>query len=286
MALFSGAGSRMAASMPSAVGVAAPYIQYLARFGYAARGVVYLVIGLIALQTVFSAGGGPEDSSGALRVVLRQPFGRVLLTVLAVGLVGWVLWRLFQALADPEKLGTDAKGLGRRAGYLISAAIYGGLTVEAVRLLLGAASGGSGGDQSAEHWTGTVMSQPFGRWLIAGVGLAIVLFGLFELYRAFKADFTRQLDLSRLGPAARRRVVLIGRLGMAARGVVFGVVGGFLLNAARQFDPEEAGGMEQALRTLQGSTYGPWLLGAVGAGLLCYGLFELAEARYRIIRTS
>ena len=286
MALFSGSGSGMAASMPSPAGLAAPYIQYLARIGYAARGVVYMVIGLIALRTVFASGGGPEDSSGALRVVLRQPFGRILLGVLAVGLMGWVLWRLFQALADPEKLGTEAKGLAKRAGYLISAAIYGGLAVEAIRLLLGASSGGGGGDESAEHWTATVMSQPFGRWLIAGVGLGIVLFGLYELYRSFRADFTRMLDLSRLGPAARRRVVLIGRVGMAARGVVFGIIGGFLLNAARRFDPQEAGGTEEALRTLQGTSYGPWILGAVGAGLLCYGLFELAEARYRIIRTS
>lgn len=285
MALFSGASTRIAASMPSAAGLAAPYIQYLARFGYAARGVVYLVVGIVALRTILS-GGGPEDSSGALRTVLRQPFGQVLLAILAAGLVGWVLWRLFQALADPEARGTDAKGLATRAGYLISAAIHAGLTVEAVRLLLGASSGSGGGDRSAEHWTATALAQPFGRWLIVGVGLAIVLFGLFELYRAFRADFTRWLDLSRLGPVARRRVVLVGRLGMAARGVVFGLVGGFLLDAARRLDPQQAGGTEEALRTLQDAPYGPWLLGAVGAGLACYGLFELAEARYRVIRTS
>lgn len=285
MALFSGAGSRISSAVPAAAAAAAPWIQWLARFGYAARGVVYLIVGFLALQAALSAGGGPEDSSGALRVILRQPFGRVLLAVLVAGLAGWVLWRLFQSVADPEKLGLGVKGLVRRAGYLVSAVIYAGLALEAVRLLRGD-GGGGGGEAQADHWTAVAMAQPAGRWIIAGVGAIIVGFGAYELWRAFRADFRNRLDLSTLGPAGQRRVILFGRLGMAARGIVFGIIGWFLLRAALQYDPQEARGLETALQTLREQGYGQWLLGAVGLGLLCYGLFELAEARYRMIRTS
>lgn len=285
MALFSGAGSRIGSAVPSTSAAAASWIQWLARFGYAARGVVYLIIGFIALQTaISSARSGPEDSSGALQFVLRQPFGRVLLGVLAFGLAAWVVWRLVQAIRDPEELGSSAKGIAKRVGYIISALLYGGLAVEAVRLLLGSASGGRSGEASADHWTAVVMEQPAGRWIIAGVGGAVILFGLYEIVRAFRADFRRRLDLSRLSADGERRVIVFGRLGLAARGVVFGIIGWFLLRAALQYDPQEARGFESALQTLQEQGYGQWLLGAVGLGLLCYGLFELAEARYRVIR--
>lgn len=297
MALFSGAGSRVASSVPAAAAAAAPWIQWLARFGYAARGVVYLLIGFLALQAAVSVARQPEDSSGALLMVLRQPFGRVLLGVLAVGLAGWVLWRLFQAFADPERLGTGGKGIVKRIGYVISAVLYGGLAVEAVRLLRTGASGGQGGAQAggagagaggeaaADHWTALVMAQPAGRWMIAGVGGVIIAFGVYEMLRAFRADFRRRLDLSSLSAAGERRVILFGRLGMAARAVVFGIIGWFLLRAALEYDPQEARGFQTALQTLEQQGYGQLLLGAVGVGLLCYGLFELAEARYRVIRT-
>lgn len=284
MALFSGTGSRIGAAVPAAAGAAAPYIQWLARFGYAARGIVYLIIGALALQAAFSA-GGPEDSSGALRVVSGQPFGRILLGALAVGLAGWVVWRLFQAIADPEGQGTGAKGVVKRLGYVVSALLYGGLAVEAVRLLLGSASGG-GGETEADHWTAMLMDKPAGRWLVAGVGGIIVLFGLSELVRAYRASFRRRLDLSRLGADAQRRVVLFGRSGLAARGIVFGIIGWFLLRAALRYNPQEARGFQSALQALEQGGYGQWLLGAVAVGLLCYGLFELAEARYRVIRTG
>lgn len=265
--------------------LAAPWIQWIARAGYAARGVVYLAVGILALQAALTV-KRPEDSSGALIAIGDQPFGRVLLGVVAVGLAAWVLWRLFQALADPENRGTDAKGLLKRGSYLISAFIYGGLALEAARMAMGTSGGGESGDASADHWTAVVMAQPAGRWIAGAVGVGIVLFGLYELYRARTADFRRKLDFERLGAAARKRIVLFGRLGMAARGIVFAIIGWFLIRAALEYDPDEAQGFDTALQTLQEQGYGQYLLGAVAIGLVAYGLFELAEARYRVIRTG
>ena len=284
MALFSGVGSSVAAALPSGV-AAAPYIQWLARFGYAARGVVYLIVGYMALQAVIQHRRQPEDSTGALQHLLSQPFGRVLVGVLAVGLVGWVVWRCFQAIADPEQHGTDLSGLARRAAYLIGGLIYGGLALEAVRLLLGSASGGQSGEASADHWTATVMQQPAGRWIIAGAGAAILAFGLVELVPAIRIDFRDKLDLASLSAAAQKRVIFLGRLGISARGLVFGVIGWFLLRAAWEARSQEARGFAGALDALQDQPYGAWLLGGVSLGLICYGLFQLVQARYRVIRT-
>lgn len=283
MALFPTPGARLAPPLPSRAARAAPWVQGLARMGYAARGVVYLIVGGIAVQAALSYARRPEDSGGALLVVLRQPFGRVLLGVLVAGLAGFVLWRLVQALGDPERKGTDAKGLARRAGYLVSALIYSALALEAVRLLTGSARG-RGSEQSADHWTAVVMAQPAGRWIVGAVGAVVVLVGLYELYRAWSADLPGRLDLSGLGSDARQRVIRFGRLGMAARGVVFGIIGWFLVKAALQYDSSEAQGFASALRTLEEQAYGRYLLGAVALGLIAYGLFELAEARYRVIR--
>jgi hypothetical protein len=287
MALFSERGSRVAAAIPESLALAAPWIQWMARLGYLARGVVYVVVGGLAFQAAVSSVRLPEDSSGALQAILRQPLGRVLVGLVAVGLIGWVLWRLVQAFLDPEGKGTRAKGLARRAGYLTSAFLHSGLALEAVRLARGS-SGGAGGtaDATADHWTAVAMSQPAGRWIIAAVGAGTILFAFSQFYRAYSASFRKKLDLSRLGPDAEKRVVLVGRLGLAARGVVFGIIGWFLVRAALQTDAEEAQGFETALQTIQEQGYGQYLLAAVGVGLFAYGIFEFAEARYRVIRTQ
>ncbi len=285
MALFPNSGARAAAPLRSTAAKAAPWVQWLARLGYAARGVVYLIVGGIAMQAAFSSAQRPEDSSGALVVILRQPFGRILLGVVVVGLAGFVLWRLVQALRDPEHKGTDAKGLATRAGYLISGLIYAGLAVEAVRLLMGSARRGGSGE-SADHWTAMAMSQPLGRWIIGAVGGGVILFGLYELYRGYAADLRAKLDLTELGGDARKHVVRFGRFGRAARGVVFGIIGWFLVKAALEYDSSEAQGFAAALQTLESQAYGRYLLGAVALGLIAYGLFELAEARYRVIRPA
>jgi hypothetical protein len=282
MALFDGPARAVEAQAHRTVRQASPWVQRLARLGYTAKGVVYVIIGVVAAQAAFS-GRQVEGSEGALVTILRQPFGRVLLGIVALGLAGFVLWRLVQAALNPEHKGDGAKGVVTRIGFLLSALAYTGLTMEAVRMVRG--SGGGGGN-GAQHWTARLMEQPFGRIAVGVVGAVIAAYGLYEIYKAFTSDLDKRLDLERSEVATRRRVVALGRAGTAARGVIFGIIGWLVIQSALQYDPAKAQGLEGALGALRQAAYGPYLLVLVALGLIAYGLFQLVKARYRIIRPA
>lgn len=266
---------------------AASWIERLARFGYAAKGAVYALVGFMAVHAALDSYNRADSSRGALWVILTQPLGRWLLAAVALGLFGYVIWRLVAAVLDPEHTGTDAKGLAKRAGYLISGVLYGTLGWQAVRMVTGkAASAGNGGNTRAEDWTALVMAQPLGVWLIGLVGAGVIGFGIYELRKAYTADLSDRLNLSDMSDAVRTWTVRLARFGLAARGVVFGLIGAFLARAALLYNPDEAAGLGEALRTLERQPYGPWLLAAVGAGMVAYGLFEVVKARYRRIRPA
>ncbi|MEW5929365.1 MAG: DUF1206 domain-containing protein [Gemmatimonadota bacterium] len=263
---------------------AAPWVERLARLGYAAKGVVYLIIGGIAARAAFGSGERVQGSQGALRTILEQPFGKFLLGLMALGLAGYALWRLVQAVLDPEHAGSSDKGrMAKRAGYAISGVIHAGLALAALRMATG---GGGGGGDRTDDWTATLMRQPAGRWLVAAVGLGILAYGAYALYRAYAVKLDKRLDLSRMSPAARTWAVRSGRAGIAARGMVFLVMGFFLVRAAQHSNPSEARGLDGALQALQQQSYGPWLLGLVAIGLVGYGIYQLVEARYRRIQPA
>jgi hypothetical protein len=257
---------------------AKPWVVRWAQFGFAAKGVVYLVIGLLALQAAVGPGGKTSDGEGALKTILGQPFGQVLVGVLAVGLLGHALWRFIQAIWDPEGKGADARGLLKRGGYAVSGLAYGGLAVTAVRLTAGVArSRGSG----VQDWTADFMAKPFGGWLVAAVGLVVMGIALNGLYIAWSARFCKKLKLDEMSPAAKGWARRTGRIGLAARGIVLGLIGIFLIDAALEADPREARGLSGALAELARQPYGPWLLGAVALGFVAYGLYTFLEAKYR-----
>ncbi|HEX2092455.1 MAG TPA: DUF1206 domain-containing protein [Longimicrobiaceae bacterium] len=259
---------------------AAPWVGRLARMGYAARGVVYVLVGGIAARAAWGAGERATGSEGAMVAILHQPFGRALLAGVALGLAGHALHRGVQAALDTEGRGGDAGGMLRRAGYALSGLVHTGLAWTAA----GMALAGSGSDrEDAGRRTETLLSQPFGEWLTVAVGLGFVGFGAYELYRAAASDPAKRMDLAGVGAGTRLWMVRAARAGLASRGVVFGLIGVFLVRAALHHDPGEARGLGGALRALQEREHGPWLLGATALGLVAYGVFELAKARYRRI---
>jgi negative regulator of sigma E activity len=260
---------------------AKPWITKLGRLGYAAKGMVYGLVGVLAVQAALGQGGQTTDAKGVLQTIAQAPFGRVLLALVALGLLGHAVWRFVQAIMDTENKGSDAKGLGTRAAYAGIGVVYVGLALAALRLVLG--SGGTrSSDQSTQDWTARLLAQPSGRWLVALVGLIVIGVGLYQFYRAYSAKFREKLNLSEMSPTEETWATRIGRVGFTARGVVFGIIGVFLLIAALQAQPQEARGLAGALQTLaQQQPYGPWLLGIVALGFVAYGLFMLVQARYR-----
>lgn len=253
------------------------HIEMVARLGYVARGAVSLIIGILALIAAFGRGGGTTGSKGALQTLLTQPLGEILLAAVTLGLFGFALWRALQSLLDADGRGTGAKAIVARVGQAVSAIIYIGLGVFALGLLLGWGQGG-GEEQSARDRTAWLLAQPFGRWLVGAVGVAVAGAALGMAFKAWTASFNRHLASD-----APAWVVSLGRLGYAARAVVFLVISGFLVVAAWQSDPSEARGLGGALLALQAQPFGQALFGLVALGLAAFGAFEFAEARFRRI---
>lgn len=264
----------------SSVEVAArsDWVILLARFGYAAKGVVYIIVGVLAVQAALGRGGQTTGSEGALRSIVDEPFGQAMLWLIGIGLFGYALWRFIEAGVDPAEKGTDASGIAVRVGYAVSGVIHAGLALYAVGLASGDGGGGGGDTQST---TAEVLSHPFGSFAVAAAGAAVIGYGARSAYRAYRRKYRDKIAFGRLDSRARRWVDLAGRLGLSARAVVFVLIGFFLIVAAVRSDPSEARDVEGALDMLAGQSYGPWLLGLVAIGLACYGVYSIVKARYR-----
>ncbi|MDY6937332.1 MAG: DUF1206 domain-containing protein [Cyanobacteriota bacterium] len=257
------------------------WVERFARFGYAAKCFVYVLVGLLAAQAAFTA-SNPEGSEDALSAVARQPFGKVALVLVVIGLFGYVLWRFVQTFQNPEGGEGGAKEVVKRLAYGLSGAIYAGLMVSVLRIITDSESGGSSGG-STESLTATVLSLPFGRWLVGTVGAITIGVGFYYFYRAFSAKFRKKLKLRQMRETTEKWVTLISRFGITARGVVFLLVGGFLIQAARTFDSSKVETSEGALKSLENQLFGPWLLAILALGLIAYGVHMGVLARYRRI---
>lgn len=258
------------------------WINWLARFGYAAKGLVYITIGLLAIQVVFGTGGKTTGPSGALESLANRPFPHLLLGITALGLLSYAAWRIVQAWIDPQNEGTGTHGLIKRGAYVISGAIYGTLGMEAADLALEIfdREDGDDGDEQAEEGVAWLMTQPFGIWLVALVGMVIIATGFYQFYRAYKMKFRSELELSEMNPTERTWTIRAGRIGFAARGVVYSLIGGFIVVSAWQANPEQAAGIGESLQALLQQPFGPWLLGIVAIGLIVYGIYAFLLVRY------
>ncbi|HEY7886034.1 MAG TPA: DUF1206 domain-containing protein [Cellvibrionaceae bacterium] len=257
-------------------------IAFFARMGYTARGIVYVLVGGLATLAVFGQGGQTEGSRGALQWVLGAPLGNVLLGAIALGLLGYAMWRSIQAIKDPDQHGTDPKALTIRASLLASAITHTLLAIFAVSMIFtfGGSSEGSGGSQGVADW---LMGLPLGRWLVGAAGLILIGAGLAHGIKGWKTKFDCHFDMP---TRTQYWAYPLCRFGLAVRGLVFIITGSFFLIAAYQVDPDQAGGMAEVFSTLREQPFGPWLLAFVAVGLLAFGFYSLLEAIYRRVKPS
>ena len=268
-------------STPIEVEDVAPWVERLARVGYTAKAVLYITVGLVAARAAFGP-GRTIDTQGALELVHGLTFGRLMLLVVAVGLVGYAIWRVVEAVVDPNRRGHGPKGLALRASFAARGLFHGALGIAAFRLATGGRSAQT--QDRAKDWTAFALDLPGGELLVWLTALGIAGYGLYQLYRAYVSKLSRQLNLVELDNGTRRWVVGVSRFGIAARGVVFCLIALFLGRAAAQHDASQVGGLRESLAMLERMGYWPFAIVAVG--LIAYGVYELVNARYRRIRVT
>jgi hypothetical protein len=253
------------------------WIEWAGRIGFATKGLVYGIIGAMAVAAAWH-GGRTQGSEGAIREIGQQPFGQILLWMTAVGLGGYALWQFVRAAVDPERRGREWKDVGRRAGYALCGVIYVGLAVYAAP---GALGGGGPEGQASKGLIGSALSFPGGQVLVALVGLGVVGFACFELYLAWTQNFMREYQVHKMNDLERKTARWAGTVGLAARGVTFFIIGAFVVLAAVKLDPNQAKSFGEALEVLARQSYGPWILMVVGLGLMAYAVYCGTQAFYR-----
>lgn len=260
-------------------GPAGPIITRLARFGFAAKGIVTILIGALALRFALGWGGSITGPQGAIEVLLDEPFGRTNLAVLAMGLAGYALWMFVEAIMDPEGKGTSFQGIAERVAFLVTGAGFALLAYATVNLLFGAEGGGGMG---LDDLAATILTPHLGRWFVGLVGAIVMIAGLLQLRLGITAGF-RHILRPGLSRVARVAVVASGVVGYVTLGVLSLMVGYSLVEVAIRYDPSRAGGWDDALTILAGLGEDRWLLGIVSAGLIFYGFYFVLLMRYRTL---
>jgi hypothetical protein len=257
------------------------WLKGLARGGLMARGVNYLLIGILAVQIGVGAGSEEADQSGILLAVARHPGGTIVLWLLAVGFAGLAIWRLAEVIYG--RAGPEGHKPTNRLASLARGVFYGFVCVGMVGFLLGTGGHRSSNSQSKDL-TAQFMSHAGGRWLVLLAGLVVVGMSIVMVVGALRKKFLKDLRVAEMSPHTRKAVETLGTVGNTARGVVFGVVGLFLVVAAVTFDPKKAQGLDGGLRKLATTPLGPWLLIAVALGLVTFGVYSCCESRWRNVQ--
>lgn len=259
--------------------------RWIAHAGYLSEGVLYLLIGAFGLLATIDASWHPNGTQGILISLSHSVPGDLLLAAVALGLASFVTWQLLIAIRDPE----HRRDRGRRSrqitrlGHLLNGALHSVLVIEAMKILFGFGSTPSG-ERTQKEWIARAFAMPLGRYVVGIVGIGIALYGLYQCYRAVTRDKDSRVDLTR----TRLRPFLdaLGMFGLLSRGVTFAVIGAHLTHAAWRVHAQYAVGIAGALGTLRQQPYGEWVLGTVTAGLMSYGLWQIAKEPYRRLRDS
>lgn len=257
-----------------------PYLGWLARAGLAARGAMYVLIGIIAVQIATGHSRQQADRSGAVRLVAKTPFGSVVLWLLVIGFAGMTLWRLSEAIWGAA--GEGGRKTSKRLVCLVRAVFYGVVTYGILKYALGVGAPSSS-DKQSRDLTADALKVQGGQVLVAIAGVLIIGGGLYVAYRAFKRKFLKHLRMGSATARTRKIVTRLGQAGGIARGVVFATVGIFLIIAAQDANPKQAKGVDTALRALAHTPLGPWLLIIIALGLVTFGVYSWCEARWRAV---
>jgi hypothetical protein len=247
--------------------------------GWAAKGVVYLLIALLAGQLAFSgaADGDQASKQGALQKLAEQPAGKFMLTIVVIGLIAYALYGLLSIFLPAT--GSGAKTWLQHLVRGASAVVYGVLAYQGIRVLMDNAASGGGSEAQTKTWSATLLSSTPGTILLVAIGIGFIGFGVHQIYRAHTRKFMRKLECR--GWPSRDTIETVGVVGLSARAVVAGLLGFFVLMAVWKHNPDEVRGLDGALRTVQQAPAGPWILMAVALGLAAYGVFSLISARCR-----
>ncbi|HEX3563726.1 MAG TPA: DUF1206 domain-containing protein [Acidimicrobiales bacterium] len=254
--------------------MSATWLSRVARFGLACRGIVYLVIALLALNLARGRGqSGQPDTRGALETIARHPFGHALVLAIGVGFGCLAVWQAI--LAARAATGSGKRRLAAAGKAIIDAALcVSALAIAAHR------QAGAGGDKQAVDVTGRVMAHAAGRYVVGAAGIVIGIAGLAMIVKGLRRRYDVEVHISDVPRSVRRTFAAIGGLGMLARGAIVGLLGYFVVEAAVTFNPAHAKGLDGVLASVLHDPWGPWLLSAIAVGLACFGLFSILEARY------
>ncbi|MGB5941697.1 MAG: DUF1206 domain-containing protein [Leeuwenhoekiella sp.] len=254
----------------------------LCRAGLATKGLLYSIIGVLTAMAAFNEGGKKTGSTGALKWLQEQPFGRIILGIVAIGLLGYVLYRYYTSVKDIENKGDDAKGMIARTGYGVSGLLYLSLAVTAATMAIKGTSGGGGGSSSM---ISDILAKSWGPWLIGFVAVCLIGFGLYQMYQAFSKKFKSDVFIEDLKYEIRRNLERLGRAGIFSRGIVVGIVGFLFMRAALSENAGQAGSKVKAFEFLK-ENFGSVVMGIIALGLLAYGIWMFCQARYKRLNIS
>lgn len=254
-----------------------PWVRRFGRFGFMAKGTVYMLIGVLTLMASIGVGGKATGTEGMFRSIAGVFFGEVLLWIIGIGLIGYISWLIIKAVVDPKNQGKDGKGLISRIGYLMGAVIYGGLAWNAIKIAL---HSGSSGGNSEQTLSAKLLSQPFGQWLVGIVGVIVIGYGIYEFYQGSTGNFMKKMRSGEMDKHKRKVAKNAGQFGLSARGIVLGLIGFFFIQTAMSANPNEAKGLDGALSEIAQQPYGQILLGVAAIGLILYGIYQIVRGRY------
>jgi hypothetical protein len=262
--------------------VQTPVFEGLARAGYVARGLIYAVIGVLAVRLAEGLGGKPASQQGALQTIADQTLGHFLLLLMAIGLGGYSLWRFAQVIVGTTPEAGKHSTLDR-VGALGSAIAYGVFCAISVSILLNDPAAGNRKDQKPRDLTADALTWPAGRWLVGLVGVVFLIVAGYQVYQGVSRKFLDDSKTGAMDRPVRKAFTVLGVVGHCARGVAFALIGVFIVRAAIDYRPSEAVGLDGALYRLTNHSYGPALLLVVAFGLIAFGIYSVADARFRKI---